>query len=96
MGSPSGTEDSWVQMRPVLTGLEIGSLERWLLFRIFLNWYFILGEVKGSLVAELSCMSNSCDRGPQQMSLFTWEWWTAIDVSIQVTRKDMFKGSSSY
>jgi len=69
-------------MRPVLTGLEIGSLERWLFFRIFLNWYFILGEVKGSLEAELSCMSNSCYGGPQQMSLFTWEWWTTINKSI--------------
>lgn len=78
-------------MRPVLTGLEISSLERWLLICIFLNWNFILGEVKGTLVAELCCMSNSCDSGPQQMSLLTWEWWTAINIGIQVSRKDVLE-----
>ena len=90
MGSPSVEKDCWVQMGPVLSGLEISSLEGWLLICIFLNWNFILSEIKSTLVAELSRVSNSCDGCPEQMPLFSRERWTAIDAGIQVTRKDVF------
>lgn len=39
-------------------------------------------------------MGDSSKLSSQKMSFFTWEWWTAIDFSIQVSSKNMLDQTS--
>ena len=71
-------------MRPSLEGIE--GLCRWHLEIIsLLDSSSLFINLKLSLRAQFGGVCNSGNLGPQEVPLFPWERWAAIDISIEVS-----------